>query len=62
MRNMNSRIDTLLEKFNLEERRFNNKISQNDLEVNYKEAYKILEEERKKVVEFLLNALELKEG
>lgn len=62
MRNMNSRIDTLLDKFNLEERRFNNRILEKDLETNYKEAYEILEEERKKVVKFLLNALELKEG
>ncbi len=59
MRNMNSRIDTLLEKFDLENRRFNNKIEEKDLKVDYSNSYKTLEKEREKVIEFLTKALEL---
>ncbi len=59
MRNMNSRIDTLLEKFDLENRRFNNKIEEKDLKVDYTNSYKTLEKEREKVIDFLTKALEL---
>lgn len=54
---MNSRIDTLLDKFNLKNRRYNGKITNENLEHDYKDAYKILEEERKKSFKFLEDAL-----
>lgn len=57
---MNSRIETLLSKFKLEDRKYNGKILKKDLKCNYKEAYKILEEERKKSETFLKKALGIK--
>ena len=54
---MNSRIDTLLDKFNLKNRRYNGRITSENLEHDYKDAYKILEEERKKSFKFLEEAL-----
>ena len=58
--NMNSRIDTLLSKFKLEDRRFNgNEITQENLKHDYTEAYKILEKERKKSEDFLKKALDI---
>ncbi len=54
---MNSRIDTLLKKFKLENRWYKDEITEDYLKVNYKDAYKILEEERKKAKEFLENAI-----
>lgn len=59
--NMNSRIDTLINKFKLENRRFTGRITKENLEHDYTEAYKILEEERKKSDEFLRKALDIKE-
>ena len=57
---MNSRIDTLLSKFKLEDRRFNDKkITEENLKHDYTEAYKILEKERKKSEEFLKKALDI---
>lgn len=58
--NMNSRIETLLSKFKLEERKFVGELTNNILNHDYSEAYKILEEERKKSKEFLEKALDLK--
>ena len=58
--NMNTRIDTLLSKFKLENRRFNGKeITKENLNHDYTEAYKILEKERKKSEEFLKKALDI---
>ena len=58
---MNSRIDTLIDKFKLKNRRYNGKkITKENLEHNYTEAYKILEEERKKSKDFLEKALDIK--
>lgn len=54
---MNSRIDTLLDKFNLKNRRYTGTITSENLEHNYKDAYKILEEEKKKSFRFLEDAL-----
>lgn len=54
---MNSRIETLLSKFKLENRKYNGKITQNLLNHDYKEAYKILEKEKVKANTFLENAL-----
>lgn len=57
---MNSRIDTLLSKFKLENRRFNGeKITKENLKHDYTEAYKILKEERNKSEKFLKKALEI---
>ena len=59
--NMYSRIETLLSMFKLENRKFNNqKISSNNLEHDYTEAYKILEKERSISEEFLKSALKIK--
>lgn len=60
MENMGSRLDTLINKFHLKNRRFTGKITKENLEHDYTEAYKILEEERKKSDRFLRKALEIK--
>lgn len=61
MDNMGSRIDTLLSKFQLENGRYNGKeITKENLEHDYTNAYKILEEERKKSKKFLGKALDIK--
>ena len=58
---MNSRIDTLLSKFNIQNRKFNGKyLSKKNIEHDYTKAYKILEVERKKVYKFLKTALDVK--
>ena len=59
-KNMNSRIDTLLEKFRLVNCRFNGQITDENLNHNYTDAYKILEMERQKSKDFLERALNLK--
>ncbi len=51
--NMNSRIETLLTKFNLENRKFLGRITKENIEHNYKKAYQKLEIERNKVNEFI---------
>ena len=57
--NMNSRIETLLSKFKLENRYYKGKIDKDLLKADYIEAYKILEEERKKSLTFLKKALNI---
>lgn len=59
LENMNSRIDTLLNKFKLKNRKFEGKITKENLDHNYSEAYKILEVERKKSDKFLRKALNI---
>ena len=59
---MNSRIETLLSKFKLEDRKYNGKIEKRDLIANYNEAYRILEIERKKANDFLIKGLDKKEN
>lgn len=55
---MNSRLDTLLKKFNLKDRRYNGKeITKENLQHDYSEAYTILEKEREKSEKFFKNAL-----
>ena len=55
---MNSRLNTLIQKFELENRYFNGKqITKENLEHNYSQAYKILENERKKTYLFLEDTL-----
>ena len=54
---MNSRLDTLLKKFKLEDRWFKNEIKEEQLKIDYEEAYRILEEGRNKVGIFFKNAI-----
>ena len=57
-KNMNSRIDTLLGNLKIQNRRYNEKyITEDNLKPDYKEAYEILEVERKKSYIYLKNAL-----
>lgn len=56
---MNSRIDTLISKFNLKNRIFEGKITAQNLNHDYTEAYEILEKEREKADLFLKKALEI---
>lgn len=58
---MNSRLETLLNKFKLKNRSFNRYIKEEQLQVDYTEAYKILDIERKKSKDFLKRALDLEE-
>lgn len=60
--NMNSRLDTLLSKFKLEDRRYKGKITKKDLKCDYTEAYKILDRERIKSMNFLKKALDIKDS
>ncbi len=57
--NMNSRVDTLIKKFKLKNRRYNGKITRENLEHDYSEAYKVLEIEREKSKRFLEKALDI---
>lgn len=57
--NMNSRLDTFLNMFNLENRKFNNSISHDLLRTDYEEAYKILNKEREKSNKFIKKGLEI---
>lgn len=56
--NMGSRIDTLLEKFGLENRKYNGKISEVNLLTNYDDTYRILEVEKAKSIIFLKKILD----
>ena len=59
---MNSRIETLISKFNLKNREFNGKnITKENLGHDYTETYKILEQERIKSETFLKKALDIDE-
>ncbi len=55
--NMNSRINTLLSTFKLNDRKFNSNLVYNQVKHDYSEAYKILEVERRKSINFINNAL-----
>lgn len=57
---MNSRLDTLISKFNLKNRKFEGVITDENLNHDYSEAYKILEIERQKSKDFLERALDIK--
>ena len=54
---MNSRLDTLLKKFSLEKQWYKDKIAEEQLKIDYKEAYKILEKEREKAELFIKKAI-----
>lgn len=57
--NMNSRIDTLISKFKLKNRKYMGNISSKNINHDYKEAYEILEKEREKANSFLRKALNI---
>lgn len=62
MEKMNSRIDTLISKFNLKDRIYNGHgITYENLHHNYSDSYKILEQEREKSMMFLKNALNIQD-
>lgn len=56
---MNSRIETLINKFNLKNRKYNKKITEENLQHDYSEAYEILQKEREKSMRFLSKALDI---
>lgn len=58
--NMNSRLDTLIKKFKLKNRRFEGEITKENLEHDYTEAHEILEKEKIKSDLFLTKALNIK--
>lgn len=62
MANMNSRLDTLLSKFELDDRRYTGKITENNLMCDYSKAYCILDQEKVKSMKFLEKALEVGEN
>lgn len=57
MRNMYSRIETLLQKFELNNRKFEGVIDDSHINVDYSHVDNILFKEQQKVKEFLINAL-----
>lgn len=50
---MNSRINTLLNKFDLEDRRFKGKINEEQINIDYTEVYEILKKEKNKIEKFI---------
>ena len=59
MEKMNSRLETLIKKFNLKDREFTGTITYKNLKHDYTEAYKILEQEKYKSISFLKKSLDL---
>ena len=59
---MNSRLETLLSKFKLQDRKYTEKITDKVLKYDYTKAYKILDKERVKAKEFLIKALDIKDS
>ena len=57
MDNMNSRIDNLLKIFNINNSKFDKKITDKNLNYDYNKIQKILETERKKAHDFLNKSL-----
>lgn len=55
---MSSRFDTLLKKFQLEDRKYNNESAEKILDINYSHVSMILEKERKKAYDFLKAAIQ----
>ena len=56
---MNSRLETLLDKFDLKDRWFSGKLRNEQLKLDYTNTYDILEKERKKANGFLIKALNI---
>lgn len=60
-KNMSSRLNSLLTKFKLENRKFNgSSITDNNINHNYTKAYKVLEIEKEESINFLRESLELR--
>lgn len=59
LKDMNSRIVTLLEKFELKNKEYNGKIYDEQIKVDYSKAYCVLEKERKKAKSYLKKVLEV---
>lgn len=59
IKSMNSRIETLLNKFDLKERKIKNYSNKISLDCDYSKIDDILEKEKNKSMEFLKNSLEL---
>lgn len=59
MENMGSRLDTLLNKFNLHNRKYNGYIDKSHIDNDYRQVNKILDIERQKTLKFLKDALEV---
>ena len=57
---MNSRLETLLKKFDLEDRKYAGVITDDNLKYDYNQAYEILEKEKKESMNFLKKALDMK--
>ena len=63
MQSMNTRIETLLDKFELSNQIYNGtNISSNNLKHDYNRAFNILKEEQKRSYSFFVNALEIKDS
>jgi hypothetical protein len=56
---MNSRLETLVNTFKLENRNYEQSITEANLNHDYTKAYKILEEERNKAHNYLNDALNI---
>lgn len=56
--NMMSRLDTLLEKFDLKRKYANSGLKNELMECNYENGYKVLKEERSKFIDYLREALD----
>ena len=59
LKSMNSRIETLINTFNIKDRYFSKSINNSNIKHNYKEAYKILEKERLKSKKYLMESLDV---
>ena len=55
---MNSRIDTLINTFKLTNRNYDGKITLDNLNHDYSEAFKILDNKRMEAIEYLRKALD----
>ena len=56
--NMNTRIDNLLNKLKLNDRKYSGKLTQNILNYDYEHCYKIIELEREKSKNFIMSSIE----
>ena len=61
-KNMNSRIDTLLSTFSIDNRKFNNNITNDNLVHDYSKSYELLNLEKQKSIEYLKNSLNIEDS
>lgn len=57
---MNSRLETLLKKFNLQDRKYTGVITKDDLKYDYSQVYEVLKKEKEKTIGFLKKVLDIK--